>query len=74
MKMLTSLFLVVFALFMANCKSSSTTDVVKTSKGFYRFYKTRDFFSISSSKVEFCAIDAKTSAITCKDVTVNYGF
>ncbi|EKO59433.1 hypothetical protein LEP1GSC082_2287 [Leptospira kirschneri str. H2] len=68
------MFLVVFALFMANCKSSSTTDVVKTSKGFYRFYKSRDFFSTSSSKVEFCAIDAKTSAITCKDVTVNYGF
>lgn len=70
MKMLTSLFLVVFALFMANCKTLYSTDVVKTSKGFYRFYETRD----SSSKVEFCAIDAKTSAITCKDVTVNYGF
>lgn len=74
MKMLISLFFVVFALFMANCKTLYSTDVVRTSKGFYRFYETRDVFSTSSSKVEFCAVDAKTSVIACKDVTVNFGF
>ncbi|EMY79345.1 hypothetical protein LEP1GSC060_2340 [Leptospira weilii serovar Ranarum str. ICFT] len=47
-------------------------DTVKTSKGFYRFYKTTD--DIHNSKAEFCAVDAKTSAITCKDVTINFGF
>ncbi|WP_036095105.1 hypothetical protein [Leptospira weilii] len=72
MKIFTSTLFVMFALLMTDCKSVWSIDTVKTSKGFYRFYKTTD--DIHNSKAEFCAVDAKTSAITCKDVTINFGF
>ncbi|MBM9575841.1 hypothetical protein JWG45_01625 [Leptospira sp. 201903070] len=55
-----------------NCIKVASSEIVKTPKGFYRFYETAaDRYN---SKVEFCSVDQKTNAITCKNVTVNLGF
>ncbi|AYV56659.1 hypothetical protein [Leptospira kmetyi] len=75
MKVFTRLILaMVVGLFAVNCGVQVVSnDVVRTSKGFYRFFKTsQDNFY--NSRAEFCAIDAKTNAITCKEVSINYGF
>ncbi|WP_425591082.1 hypothetical protein [Leptospira barantonii] len=75
MKVFTRFILAMLVGFFAiNCGIRVVSnDVVRTSKGYYRFFKTSED-QYRNSRAEFCAVDAKTNAVTCKEVTINYGF